>query len=388
MRQPPLSGVRVLDLTRLLPGPYCSLLLAHLGAEVVKIETPRIGDYARYLPAEIGGDALFAAVNRGKKSVALNFRNPRGREILVELARTADVFLEGFRPGRVLHWKIGYEDLRSSNSRLIYCSLSGYGQEGPYSQRAGHDLNYIAAGGLLGLNGLAGGPPVPPSVQIADLAGGMLAAIAILGALVGRERTGQGEYLDIALLDAVASWAMPFALSGFLRGGPNPERGRLALGGGLPCYNVYLTRDGKYLALGALEPPFWSAFCEASGRPDLLGRQFDEEAIPLVAELFATRSQEEWLRLLGDRDACVEPVLSIAQMSAHPQVIARGLVVPEPGPFPGGRGQLGSPLRVEGLPTLGDPPRLGAQTREILGALGIDPSQLRELEAKAILKCG
>jgi crotonobetainyl-CoA:carnitine CoA-transferase CaiB-like acyl-CoA transferase len=355
---------------------------------VIKVETPRIGDYSRYLPPEIGGEALFAAVNRGKKSVALNYRNPRGRELLLELAKTADVFLEGFRPGRVLHWRIGYEDLQSLNSRLIYCSLSGYGQEGPYSQRAGHDLNYIAAGGLLGLNGLAGGPPIPPSVQIADLAGGMLAAIAILSALLRRERTGQGEYLDVALLDAVASWAMPMALSGFLRGGPSPERGRLPLAGGLPCYNVYRTRDGEYVALGALEPPFWSTFCEASGHPELLSRQFDYEAIPLVAELFATRPQAEWLRLLGEQDACVEPVLSIAQMAKHPQMIARGLVIPGSTPSPESSGGLGSPLRLEGLPELGDPPGLGAQTREILGALGTDLQELEDLEARAIIKSG
>jgi crotonobetainyl-CoA:carnitine CoA-transferase CaiB-like acyl-CoA transferase len=388
MSQTPLSDIRVLDLTRLLPGPYCSLLLAHLGAEVIKVETPRIGDYSRYLPPEIGGDALFASVNRGKKSVALNYRNPRGRQLLLELVQTADVFLEGFRPGRVGHWEIGYDDLRSSNPRLIYCSLSGYGQQGPYSQRAGHDLNYIAAGGLLGLNGSAGGPPIPPSAQIADLAGGMLAAIAILAALLRRERTGRGEYLDVALLDAVVSWAMPMATSGYLRGGPAPERGRMPLAGGLPCYNVYRTSDGGYLALGALEPPFWSAFCQASGHPELLGRQFDYEAIPLVAELFATRSQTEWFRVLGEQDACLEPVLSIPQMAAHPQVVSRGLVIPPGEPSRENRAALGSPLHLEGLPRLGDPPALGAQTRELLGQLGSSPEELEELEARGIIRSG
>jgi crotonobetainyl-CoA:carnitine CoA-transferase CaiB-like acyl-CoA transferase len=216
----------------------------------------------------------------------------------------------------------------------------------------------------------------------------MLSAIAILGAILRRHRTGRGEYLDVSLLDAVVSWAMPMALSGYLRGGPAPEGGQLPLGGGLPCYNVYRTADGEYLALGALEPTFWSAFCEATARPDLLSRQFDHEAIPRVAQLFAARSKAEWLTLLGEQDACVEAVLSIPQMSQHPQVISRGLVTPGRGPSPEPRGELGSPLHLEGLPRLGDPPPLGAQTKEILRELGTSLEDLDDLEARAIIKSG
>ncbi|MCX7840622.1 MAG: CoA transferase, partial [Anaerolineae bacterium] len=189
----PLDGIRVLDLSRLLPGPYCTMLLADLGAEVIKIETPGLGDYLRVIPPmmrdPISGEEVnptFLLINRNKQSVALNFRHPRGREVLMRLVQTADVFIESFRPGAASRWSIGYEDLSALNPRLVYCSLSGYGQSGPYRERAGHDLNYLALSGLLAVNGVADGPPIPPGVQIADLSGAMLATIAILAALVAR----------------------------------------------------------------------------------------------------------------------------------------------------------------------------------------------------------
>ena len=208
----PISGIRVLDLSRLLPGPYLTQLFADLGAEVIKVETPLAGDYTRLAPPDLGLGGLYETVNRGKQSLALNYRNPRGHQLFMELAKTADVILEGFRPGTAERHGIGYESIKALKPDIIYCSLSGYGQEGPYHGQAGHDINYEALGGALALNARPGEMPIPYGLPIADLSGAMLAGIAILGALVGRERTGQGAYLDAALLDGVLSWmTQPFS---------------------------------------------------------------------------------------------------------------------------------------------------------------------------------
>jgi crotonobetainyl-CoA:carnitine CoA-transferase CaiB-like acyl-CoA transferase len=368
----PLTGIRVLDLSRLLPGPYGTMLLADMGAEVVKIETPRVGDYARFLPPEMGLGMMFETLNRNKKSVALNYRNPRGRELFLGLAQRADVVLESFRPGAVTRWGIGYEAVRAINPRIVYCSLSGYGQSGPYRDRAGHDLNYIAIGGLLNLNGAEGGPPIPPGVEIADLAGGMLAATAILGALVGRQSSGEGAFLDVAMLDAVVSWVAPTTTA-------NAQRGRLALSGEFPCFNVYEAADGKFLTLAALEPDFWRAFCAAVERNDLLARQFDHAAIPEIAAIFRQRSREKWLTLLGEKDACVEAVNSLEEMQRHPQVLHRRLVETD-------GAHMGSPLRFTAGRPSNPPPGLGEHTSEFLSEIGLSASELSELEARGVVK--
>ena len=394
MTSQPLIGIRVLDLSRLLPGPYCTMLLADLGAEVMKIESPRVGDYARVAPPSFGGDAMFRALNRNKKSVALNYRNPRGREVFLRLAREADVIVETFRPGAVTRWKIDYEAVRTVNPRLIYCSLSGYGQSGPYRDRAGHDLNYIALSGLLALNGAAGGPPIPPGVQIADLAGGMLAAIAILAALVGRERTGEGAYLDVAMLDAVASWVAPVAGALFSYTGKNPEQGRVPLSGTLACYNVYETADGKFITLAALESHLWTAFCTAVDRNDLRARQYDVDAIPDVAAILRARTRDEWVAWFREVDACVEPVNTIEEMLRDPQVQYLGLVVEEnvlreePVEQASSRPpqRIGSPFRFTRRTHESPAPALGEHTWKVLRQVGFDDEEIRELEAARVLK--
>jgi len=394
MTSQPLTGIRVLDLSRLLPGPYCTMLLADLGADVIKIESPRVGDYARVVPPNLGGDAMFRALNRNKKSVALNYRNPRGREVFLRLASEADVIVETFRPGAVTRWKIHYEAVRTVNPRLIYCSLSGYGQCGPYRDRAGHDLNYIALGGLLALNGAAGGPPIPPGVQIADLAGGMLAAVAILSALVGRGRTGEGAYLDVAMLDVVASWVAPVAGALFSYTGKNPERGRMLLSGTVPCYNIYETADGEYITLAALESHLWTAFCTAVDRNDLRARQYDEDVIPDVAAIFRARTRDEWVAWFRDVDACVEPVNTIEEMLRDPQVQYRGLVVEEnipreePVVQPSGRSpqRIQSPFRFTRRTHESPAPALGEHTWEVLRQVGFDDEEIQELQAARVLK--
>lgn len=394
MTSQPLIGIRVLDLSRLLPGPYCTMLLADLGAEVMKIESPWVGDYARVAPPNLGGDAMFRALNRNKKSVTLNYRNPRGREVFLRLASEADVIVETFRPGAVTRWKIDYQAVRTINPRLIYCSLSGYGQSGPYRDRAGHDLNYIALGGLLALNGAAGGPPIPPGVQVADLAGGMLAAIAILAALVGRGRTGEGAYLDVAMLDVVASWVAPVAGALFSYTGKNPERGRMLFSGTVPCYNVYETADGEYITLAALESHLWTAFCTAVDRNDLRARQYDEDVIPDVAAILRARTRDEWVAWFREVDACVEPVNTIEEMFRDPQVQYRGLVVeenipreePVVQPSGGSPQRIQSPFRFTRRTHESPAPALGEHTWEVLRQVGFDDEEIRGLEAARVLK--
>ena len=395
MTSAPLTTIRVLDLSRLLPGPYCTSLLSDLGAEVIKIETPGSGDYARMIPTDFGGDGTFRAVNRNKKSVALNYRNARGLQLLLRLASAVDVVVEGFRPGAAARWGLGYEVIRQLNPSVVYCSLSGYGQTGPYAERAGHDLTYQALAGLLALNGAAGGPPLPTGVQIADLAGGMLAAISILGALFGRQQTGQGAYLDVSMLDAAVSWLAPIAGAHFLQTGQNPARSRTPLTGSLACYNVYAAADGKYLAFSALEPHFWTAFCKALGREDLYRRQFDASLIPELAALFAQRTRAEWLALLGPVDVCLEPVYGVDEVLEDPQVCARGLVVEADPPetalavsAPGPARRFGSPFqfveRGQGAPA----PMLGQHTQEVLRRAGLGDDEIQELAQARIIRLG
>ncbi|MCL4394832.1 MAG: CoA transferase [Chloroflexi bacterium] len=393
MSNKPLAGIRVLDLSRLLPGPYCTMLLADLGAEVVKIETPGLGDYMRLIPPFIQDHATgesvgaaFLMVNRNKKSVALNFRNKRGKEILFRLARDADVLIESFRPGAVDKWGIGYDAVRAVNPRIVYCSLSGYGQTGPYKDRAGHDLNYIALNGLLAANGSAGGAPIPPAVQIADLSGGMLAAISILSALIGRGQTSGGTYMDVSLFDGALSWAGTI-VGGTYAAGKQTERGKMQLNGGMACYNVYATRDGQYMTIAAIEPHFWSAFCKAVDREDLSARRQEIEAVPEVAAIFKTRTRDEWIALFDQLDACIEPVRDFSEVFVDPHVRHRGLIAEMDLPGIGCIPQIGS-VFVFAQNSATPPPRQGQHTAEILSRIGISSAELEGLEQAGIIKGG
>ncbi|RJX34989.1 MAG: CoA transferase [Desulfarculus sp.] len=379
-----LSGLKVLDLTMNLPGPYMTWLLAGLGAEVVKVENPAGGDYARALRGVGGRSPYFEAVNRNKKSLALDLKRPRGREVLLALLQHYDVLVEGFRPGVMQRLGLDYATLSALQPRLILVSISGYGQEGPYRLRAGHDINYLAQAGVLAMTGARDGQLALPGVQIADLAGGsLLALVGLLAAVVQRQATGRGQFVDASMFDGSISLAtMVFA--GLEAGMEDPRPAGMALNGAFPCYNLYKTADGLYMSLGALEPKFWVNFCQALGRQDLLGHQFGgPDKVAEVAGIFAGRTRDEWAGFWAGHDACCEPVLNLQEAAASRLTAARGMIRRDQE----GRRQLASPLKLAASPPAPDQPApaLGQHSDEVLGAAGLSPKDIRELRDQGLL---
>jgi len=381
----PLDGVRVLDLSRLLPGGYCSLLLADYGADVLKVEDTGLGDYIRWAPPRVAGadpsaaSALFLALNRGKRSLRLDLKTEPGREVLLRLVRGHDVLLESFRPGVLERLGVGYERLREENPRLVYCAITGYGQEGADRDRPGHDLNYLARAGLLGLSGERGGPPVPSAGQIADIGGGaLMAAFAILAALHERERSGQGQLVDVAMTRGAQSWLALVAARHFADGAV-PRRGELELAGGLGCYRPYACADG-WITLGALESKFWRALCLGLGREDLLERHMDPAVAGELERVFAERTRADWEAFDAEHGCCIEPVLDLGEALAR----APGGVVAieQPGAAAPVR-LLGPPVALSRTPADGTRPgpALGADTDAVLVQLGYDEAAIGRLKA-------
>src|SRR3984885_13962977 len=315
----PLAGLKVLDLSRLLPGGFCSLLLADFGADVIKVEDTGMGDYIRWSPPYYEGPvdsakgARFLALNRGKRSIRINLKSEPGKEVLLRLVRDADVLLESFRPGVLDRLGVGYERLRSENPGLVYCAITGYGLDGPNRDRPGHDINYLGLNGILGLSGEADGPPVSAAAQIADLGGGALMAVAgILFALRERDRSGEGQFVDCSMFDGSLSW-LALVAGAMFASGEVPRRGDLHLGGGRICYRPYRCADG-YVTLGALEPKFWSTFCHGVGREDLAERASDPPGSDTHRALeagLATRTREQWRAFAAEHDCCLEPVMDL-----------------------------------------------------------------------------
>ena len=382
-----LTGIRVLDLSRLLPGPFLTMILADMGADVVKVEDPRVGDYLRaFPPAKSGIGGRFLAVNRGKRSLALDLKQPAARDALLAMVEKADVVVESFRPGVMDKLGVGYATLAARNPKVIVCSISGYGQTGPYVHRAGHDLDYIGLAGVLAMTGPAGGAPQMPGVQIADLAGGALwGATAILGALVGRERSGRGAHLDISMTEGAL--ALLAAELGNLDCGAHPTRGVETLNGGLACYGVYRTKDDRYLAVGALEPKFWIALNQAIGRApnvaELVGKPAEQAATRgELQAIFATKTAAEWNAHFAAHDCCVEVVLELDELADHPLHRAREVFFQiEGGAGVGSIAQIRTPVGKPANPL--PPPRLGEHSREVLAEYGFDEAAIAALTASA-----
>ena len=386
-----LEGLRVLDLSRLLPGGFCSLMLADFGADVIKVEDTGMGDYVRWSPPyyegaeETARGALFLALNRGKRSIRIDLKTEAGKEVLLRLARDADVLLESFRPGVLDRLGVGYERLRAENPRLVYCAITGYGQDGPNRDRSGHDMNYLGLNGLLGLTGDADGPPVQAAGQIADIGGGaQMAVIGIMVALRERERSGEGQLVDCSMFDGSLSWLALVAADAFATGRA-ARRGEPQLAGALICYRPYRCADG-YVTLGALEPKFWQAFCHGVDREDLVDHAFDPPGSPphaAVSEIFASRTREQWRQFASEHDCCLEPVLELDEALESELVAAREMVVEiaQPGAERPVK-LLGAPVKLSRTPA--DParapgPGLGEHTDEVLAGAGFAADEIAEL---------
>lgn len=368
-----------------LPGPYMTWLLAVMGAEVVKVENPVGGDYARALGG--GQDSpLFTAVNRNKKSLALNLKHPDGKKLFLELVDAYDALVEGFRPGTMERLGLGFDAVNTRNPRLIYVSITGYGHDGPYRLRAGHDINYLSLAGIIGMTGTRQGSLAIPGVQIADLAGGSLMALAgLLTAIIQREKTGRGQFVDAAMFDGALSLAT-MVFGAVQAGLERAEAGQMILNGRFPCYGLYRTIDGKYMSLGALEFKFWENFCTAANRKDLVGGQFGgEEVIAEVQQIFGSRTRDDWVEQLKDVDACCEPVLSLEDAVVSPLVKARNMLTRSPD----GSRFLASPIKLSDSSATDDrpAPALGQDTREILTGLGLSDDDLASLVQQGAISC-
>jgi crotonobetainyl-CoA:carnitine CoA-transferase CaiB-like acyl-CoA transferase len=374
----PLEGVRVLDLTRLLPGPYCSLLLADFGADVIKIEDPNLGDYARFYEPKVGEySAMFHSLNRNKRSMTLDLKNEQNKQIFIDLVKTADVLIESFRPGVMDRLGLGYEELKKHNPKLIYCAITSYGQTGPYKDIPGHDINFLSYSGLLELQGEQNRKPVSSSVQIGDIGGGsLMAVIGILVAIMDAKKSGEGQFIDISMLDGAVSW-MQSILPGYLTSNQLPKRGELILNGGLACYEVYETKDQRYLSVGALEVKFWKNFCQVIGKEALISKLNAplEEQNAMKAEIqavMATKTLNEWLELFDGVDACVAPVLTVAEMVNDPQIRHRRMIEEVYDPTLGMIRQIANPIKLSRtqVRTVRQAPGLGEHNEEILTELG------------------
>jgi len=380
-----LEGIRVLDMSRLAPGPYCTMLLGDLGADVIVVEEPP-GVGRRFDAGMSERGMAFNALGRNKRSIGLNLKDDAAREAFLRLADNADVVVEGFRPGVVKRLGVDYEAVSRRNPRIVYCSLSGYGQTGPYAGLVGHDINYISLGGALGMIGWPGQPPSIPMNIIADFAGGGLyAAFAILAAIIAREKTGRGQYVDMAMSDGVTS-LMAMMVGQYFGAAHVHRPGQDLLNGAAPFYNVYETADGKWLSIGCLEPWFWQELCQALGCEEFVPHQNDREKFPEMFDFlrrkFREKSRDEWFEELRQRDICVAPVYSLDEVFADPHVQARGMIAEVQHPQFGTVRQVGVGPKLSVTPgsVRTTAPKRGEHTEEVLLEAGYSAAEVATLK--------
>lgn len=374
----PLEGIRVLDLTRLLPGPYCTLMLADYGADVIKVEDTNQGDYARWGEPKIGEyNAMFHSLNRNKRSVTLNLKSDDDKEVFIDLVKTADVLVESFRPGVMDRLGLGYEELKKHNPKLVYCAITGYGQSGPYAQAPGHDTNYLSYSGLLDLQGEQNGKPINSSVQIADIGGGaLMGVIGILISVIESRKSGRGQFVDISMLDGAVSWLQTI-LPAHLATNQLPTRGNLVLNGKLACYENYETKDKRYLSVGSLEPKFWENFCKVIQKEDLIEKRdanddAQREMKKEIQAVISTKTLKEWVKLFDGVDTCVAPILTVEEMVNDPQIKHREMIEEVYHPSHGVIKQIANPIKLSRTKakTFRQAPAFGEHNEEIFKELG------------------
>ncbi len=383
----PLASLKILDFSTLLPGPFGSMILADLGAEVLRVEAPHRPDITRAFPPLEGGiSAWHALLNRSKRSIALNLKQPEAVTVVKRLVQNYDIVLEQFRPGVMDRLGVGYETLQQVNPALIYCALTGYGQTGPYRDRAGHDINYLSLAGVMSHTGRKADGPTPLGVQIADVGGGSFGAVmGILAAVIHRQQTGEGQFVDISMFDTSLAWNA-LASAQYLVGGENPEPESGRLNGG-SFYDFYATSDGRYLSVGSLEPKFWRSFCQAIERPDLVEQghspdlEIQQSLKREIQKTIAARPLAAWLDIFAEVDACVEPVLTVEEVVEHPQTQARQMLVDVPRLDGTTQRQVASPYKFSrSQPAYKHTGvTLGIHTEEVLTEAGYNSAEIAEL---------
>ena len=387
----PLASLKILDFSTLIPGPFASLLLADLGADVVRVEAPNRPDMVRLTPPFDGDQSAWhSLLNRSKRSVALDLKHPEAVAIVKQLVQQYDIVLEQFRPGVMDRLGVGYAALRAANPRLIYCAITAYGQTGPYRDRAAHDINLMALSGVMAHTGRAEGGPLPLGLQVADMGSSFMAITGLLAAVIQRMQTGKGQLVDISMFDTALAWNS-LAASYALVGGTEPQRETMWLNGG-SIYDFYQTSDGRYLAVGSLEPKFWHGFCQAIGRPDLfeLGSNPDltaQRAVKSAIQAQITiRTLAEWTAIFDAADVCVEPVLDVSEALAHPQTLARQMIVDVPKPDGSRQRQTGTPIKFSASQPVykHTGATLGEHTDDIMRELGYSEAEIRTFRAAKI----
>jgi crotonobetainyl-CoA:carnitine CoA-transferase CaiB-like acyl-CoA transferase len=391
----PLAGLKVLDFSTLLPGPFATMMLADLGAEVLKVESPSRPDNVRLAPPYDGEvSAVHMAVNRNKRAIALDLKTPEGVALARRLVKTYDIVLEQFRPGVMKRLGLDYETLKAENEGLIYCSLTGYGQDGPYVLRAGHDINYLAIAGVHSVSGRKEHGPVPQGYPLADIGGGSYnTVVGILAAVIHRNKTGEGQYIDVSMTDGALAYVTMVATQSLV-GGENPGYETEFLNGG-SFYDCYRTRDGRYMSVGSIEPQFFRDLCKGIGREDLIegygwglevGEAWAKTKAEMV-EIFASRTLDEWVAIFKDLDACVEPVLTMPEVVEHPQIKARNMVAEVKKPDGSTQRQINSPFRFSKTPPQlrHTGPELGEHTVRVLEEMGCSEAEIETLRKKGVI---